>query len=145
VPSLYFGKNKRWFVSLGGYYSWLQTVDAHVLWVSKSNSYNEVSEQFFNGRNIFGIDPKGGITSFSQPQQLTSFQGNDYGVIVGIGYVIPFNDQHGIAVQITDHVGMLDTSKQIFGAPLETPSERNHSINFIISYIFNRPIKKNNN
>lgn len=141
VPTIYFGKNKKWFVSIGAYYSWLKTVDAHVLWISNSNNYKEVTDQNFKGRNIYGIDPKGGITSFGQAQGLTSFQENDYGAIVGIGYVIPFNHQHNIAIQISDSIGMQDISKQIFGATLETPPERNHTINLMICYVFNRSPK----
>jgi Outer membrane protein beta-barrel domain len=142
MPSIYFGKSKKWFVSIGGYYNWLKSVDAHVLWTSISNSSNDFSEQSFKGRNIFGIDPKGGITSFGQAQGMTSFQENDYGAVIGIGYFIPLNHPHGIAIQITDHFGMQDISKQIFGATLMTPAEKNHSINLIICYVFKRHLKK---
>jgi len=140
TPTFYFGKNKKWSVLVGGYYSWLKSVDGHVSWTSISKSYNEFSVQSFKGRNIFEINPNGGIMSFGQAPGLSSFQNIDFGAVFGIGYFIPLKKPHGISIQIIDHFGIQDISKQFF--PLMTPPEKNHSINLIFSYTINRSYSK---
>ncbi len=140
MPSIYFGKNKKWSISLGGYYNWLKGVDAHVSWTSISDNVKDFTEESFKGRDVFGIDPNGGISSFGQALGLRSLKNNDYGGVIGIGYFIPLTSPHGIAIQVIDHFGIQDISKQFF--PIVTPPEKNHSINLIICYVFNRPVKK---
>ena len=137
LPQVFIGKEKRITLSIGGYYSFMNSVEGHeeVLTTDDDVTYNST----FNGRVLRGFRSDGAVNSISFIPGLQSFEKDDYGITMGIGYVIGIGGHSNIAIQLVDNFGLQNINKPV--AFLENPPERNHTLSLIIGYVYSRPWK----
>lgn len=137
LPQAHLGNRRRLILSVGGYYSIINSVEGYEKVLTTDD--NVTLEGKFNGRSLRGFSATGEVNAISFIPGLQSFVENDYGITLGIGYLIGIGSQNSMIIQLVDNFGLQNINKPV--AILENPPERNHTLSLIIGYVYSRPRK----
>ena len=139
APKFYIGSSNKFSFSVGGYYSIIKGTNGLVHY---SDPRSGLTSNEFKGRQWNGFSPDGGISSSTFIHGLQSFERNDFGITLGFSYSFLMAKQNLLMIQLIDSYGMNDVYNKQY--PENLP-ERNHSINLILGYLYNRSTKNKSN
>ncbi len=135
APQITIDRKMNFVISAGIYYSKVKEIKGASKLSDTNGTVN--SEGSFSGRYFYDLSDDGIRQGFAWMPNLSSIEENDFGIVASVGYKIPLKDNHIILVQIQDSFGIQNINKNNpYGL-----EERNHSVNFIINYIFKLPSK----
>ena len=100
APKLFLGRDNKFTISLGGYYSFLRKVEGYEVVYSGTDVFKE----HFVGRNIRGLRSDGSVESITYISGLRSFQQYDYGLNVRCGYHLLLKNGKSISIEINDNL-----------------------------------------
>jgi len=139
LPQIHFGRNKKFYVAVGGYYSALKDVSAIEEVYDKTDKVTRIGN--FEGRSVRYLRDDGTTQTIAFSPGLQSFAKFDYGLVLGIGYSVKVRNKSSIVFQCVDNLGLQNINKSSVGI-LDNPPENNHTISFAVGYIHKRPFKK---
>ncbi len=136
APQFMLGSKQQWLISLGAYYGKIKGMTRYER--LENTLDNTTSEGDAEGRSFEDVDANGGVYTGTWFPGLRSFEMSDMGAIASIGYVININEKQRVIIQIIDNLGLKNINRD---KPFNQ-EEKNHSINLLVSYTFQRPLKK---
>lgn len=130
---LWLGQNKEWFLTIGGYYSKLNSLLGREK-ILDSNQNKVIKDEKFKGRYFVAVRDDGTIYSSTWQPGYSGIEKDDFGIISSLGYVLPISGKSAVMIQLTDSYGIANINRN---NPYSL-KEKNHSISFLIGYILNR-------
>ncbi len=137
APKFYIDSSNKFSISVGGYYSIIKGSNGVIRY---SDPKSGISSNKFKGREWNGFSPNGGISSSTFIYGLQAFEKNDFGITLGFSYSFLLIKQNSLVIQLNDSYGLNDVYNKAY--PENLP-ERNHSINLIVGYVYNRNTLRN--
>ena len=139
LPQVYIGLKKRFTLSVGGYYSFINDVEGSEKVLTTDD--NVTLESHFKGRSLRGFRDDGSVNSIAFIPGIQSFEDHDYGITFGFGYLVKIKNNSSIMFQLIDNFGLRNINRPV-DALLNNPPEKNHTVSVIIGYLYMRPGKK---
>lgn len=132
APIFYLDEEKKFGLFIGGYFGKIGKTRGITTYYD-SSSGSAVND--FTGRVWESFNSDGTINGSTFIPGLQAFEENDYGIISGAHFRIPFTIKQSLTISVIDHYGIKNIYNNRFA---ENLPERNHSLYIVVGYILNR-------
>lgn len=109
APRILMGQNRRIAISIGFYYSWLESLKSYSEQYSSRDDLTTSGE--FDGRYYYDLGGDGVIEGFTWAPGITGIERNDSGVTASFEYKIPIKGNQNLFVQANAFYGLKNINR----------------------------------